>query len=138
MSLKQIFKIIKTLRHCKDYILYTISDNQDINKIYSSDNITSDDQAFIFNDIKNNLIEKLGFEQYGSNLKTYDYDLFNAYKEADFQLTRADYFETAYEYFKQVNNPNGGDANTTYMLYKRLLQLRDKYEKYMMELDNKK
>ncbi len=132
MKLKQIFNIIKQLKNCKDFIIYYSNKDDNIQSIYSSDNIDSDVQAMIFSDIKENLISKLGNEKYGEKLELYDKDLFDAYKEADFQMVKADYFETAYNYYKIVNDPNSGDANTTYMLYKRLLQMRDKYEKYLM------
>ena len=132
MKLKQIFNIIKQLKKCKDFIIYYSNKDDNIQSIYSSDNIDSDVQAMIFSDIKENLISKLGNEKYGEKLELYDKDLFDAYKEADFQMVKADYFETAYNYYKIVNDPNSGDANTTYMLYKRLLQMRDKYEKYLM------
>ena len=132
MKLKQIFNIIKQLKNCKDFIIYYSNKDDNIQSIYSSDNIDSDIQAMIFSDIKENLISKLGNEKYGEKLELYDKDLFDAYKEADFQMVKADYFETAYNYYKIVNDPNSGDANTIYMLYKRLLQMRDKYEKYLM------
>ena len=132
MKLKQIFNIIKQLKNCKDFIIYYSNKDNDIKNIYSSDNIDSDIQAYIFSDIKENLISKLGNEKYGEKLELYDKDLFDAYKEADFQMVKADYFETAYNYYKIVNDPNSGDANKIYMLYKRLLQLRDKYEKYLI------
>ena len=138
MKIKQILNIIKQLKTCKDFIIYMIPDNNtDIKHIYSSDNIDNDAQAIIFNDIKENLINKLGNETYGQKLEFYDKDLFDAYKEADYQMLKADYFETAYEYYKTINDPNSGDANRTYMLYKRLLQLRDKYEKYLMQNEKK-
>lgn len=138
MKLKQILNIIKLLKSSKDFIIYSISSDNNINPIYSSDNIDNDTQALIFNDIKENLINKLGNEKYGEKLELYDKDLFNAYKEADYQMLKADYFESAYEYYTQVNDPIGGDANKLYLLYKRLLQTRDKYEKYLMQIENEK
>ena len=138
MKLKQILNIIKQLKQCKDFIIYMVpkdipdNDYSTIKHIYS-DNIDEDTQAVIFNDIKENLIEKIGTDKYGEKLELYDKDLYDAYMESKAQRLKASYFETAYEYYKQVNDPNGGDANRTYSLYKRLLQLRDKYEKYLIQ-----
>ena len=132
MKLSQIFKIIKELRKSKDYILYIIPEDKkdNIENVYSSDSIDEDIQAFIFNDIKENLINKLGKDEYANRLEKYDKDLFNAYKEADFHYARANYLESSHEYYKIINDPNGGDANKTYMLYKKMLMDRDKYQKY--------
>ena len=127
------------MKSCKDFILYMVPENSadndysNLKHIYSSDNIDEDIQASIFNDIRNNLIDKLGNEKYGEKLELYDKDLFDAYKDLELYMLKSNYFETAYEYFNAVNNPNGGDANNTYILYKRLLQFRDKYEKYLMQ-----
>ena len=83
MKLKQILNIIKLLKSSKDFIIYSISSDNNINPIYSSDNIDNDTQALIFNDIKENLINKLGNEKYGEKLELYDKDLFDAYKDLE-------------------------------------------------------
>ena len=129
MKIKQLLNIIKLLKNTKNYIISTISQDNNINHIYS-DNLTEDEQAQIFNNIKENLISKLGNEKYGLKLEQYDNDLFNAYKELDYLTAKADYYQSLYEYNKTLNDPNSGDANYLYILYKRVFLNQDQYQKY--------
>lgn len=129
MKLTQITNLYKFLKKSKSYIISTIDSNNNLNSIYS-DNLDNDEQAKIFNDIKENLISKLGNEKYGLKLEQYDNDLFNAYKELEYLSVKSDYYESLYEYNKAVNDPNSGDANRLYMLYKQVLINQDKYKKF--------
>lgn len=129
MKLTQITNLYKFLKKSKSYIISTIDSNNNLNSIYS-DNLDNDEQAKIFNDIKENLISKLGNEKYGLKLEQYDNDLFNAYKELEYLSAKSDYYESLYEYNKAVNDPNSGDANKLYMLYKQVLINQDKYKKF--------
>lgn len=129
MKIKQILNIIKLLKKTKKYIISSISEDNNINHIYS-DNLNNDEQAHIFNGIKENLISKLGNENYGLKLEQYDNDLFNTYKEIEYLTIKSDYYQSLYEYNKALNDPNSGDGNYLFMLYKRMLLNQDKYQKY--------
>ena len=133
MKIKQLYKLFKLFKllKSKDFILYIISPDkpvENIQKYYSSDDIQPDYQAFIFNDIKENLVNKIGIDNYSSKLQDYDNDLYVAYRDLEYNSIKAEYYETAYNYYKSLNDPNSGDANKTFMLYKHLLQVKDKFD----------
>ena len=95
-----------------------------------SSNITEDFQHHIFNDSRVSLINNVTEEKYGESLEQYEPDLFNAYKEADYQIAKSEYLQAELDYYKLVNNPTSGDANVLYTNYRRLQQLKDKYENF--------
>lgn len=125
----QLFNILKNILKSKEYILYTKNKDNTINK-FNSNNIDIDFLNIANNDIKNDFISKVGEQNYGQELEKYDNDLFNAYKEADYQLARADYLEAELTYYKTVNDPMSGDANKLYMLYNRVVKLKEKLDSF--------
>lgn len=124
-----IFKLIKLLFSSKQYVIYVVNKNDEIIKKESS-NITEDFQHHIFNDSRVSLINNVTEEKYGESLEQYEPDLFNAYKEADYQIAKSEYLQAELDYYKLVNNPTSGDANVLYANYRRLQQLKDKYENF--------
>lgn len=124
-----IFKLIKLLFSSKQYVIYVINKKDEIIKKESS-NITEDFQHHIFNDSRVSLINTVTEEKYGESLEQYEPDLFNAYKEADYQIAKSEYLQAELDYYKLVNNPTSGDANVLYTNYRRLQQLKDKYENF--------
>ena len=124
-----IFKLIKLLFSSQQYVIYVVHKKAAILKKESS-NITEDSQHHIFNDSRVSPINNATEEKYGESLEQYEPDLFNAYKEADYQIAKSEYLQAELDYYKLVNNPTSGDANVLYANYRRLQQLKDKYENF--------
>lgn len=55
-------------------------------------------------EIKNEIVRTIGNDEYGANLDHIDYELAMAYKEADYQILRADTIKAELEYYKAAND----------------------------------
>lgn len=122
MSIKEIYNIVKKLRKTKKYVI--ITDEEIIT------NTDVEEQPEIRNRLSEYVISNMTPELYGAKLEQYDPDLFNAYKESDYQITRADYLEAQLNYVNAINNPNGEDGNKLFAMYKQLTQLKQKFENF--------
>ena len=129
MKLFKIFKLIKTLFTANDYVICYKSKNNDDNYIYS-DNIDKDWLYSLPYKFRNNILNKMGEADYVKNLQKYDIELYNTYKEIEYQIAKSEYFEAAHEYYRLINDPNSGSANKAYMLFERLKQLEQKYKSF--------
>lgn len=127
--MKNIFKIIKLLFSSKQYVIYAVNKKGENVKEQTSD-ITEDFQHYIYDDSRKSLIDSVGEETYGEKLESYEPDLFNAYKEADYQIAKSEYLEAELDYYKMVNNPMSGDANVLMTAYRRVQQLKNIYENF--------
>lgn len=127
--MKNIFKLIKLLFSSKQYVIYTVNKKGEQVKKQST-NIDEAFQHHIYDDARQSLINNVGQQKYGEKLESYEPDLFNAYKEADYQIAKSEYLQAELDYYKLVNNPMSGDANTLFVNYQRLQQLKKQYENF--------
>ena len=125
--MKLLFQIIKKIWKSKRYVI--ITENDEIIDIQYSDN-DIDWKSSIINKLNSNFIEEVTPEVYGRDLQKYNEELFNAYKECDYQMAKSNYLEAELEYQRAVNDPSGGDANKLYMMYSRLKKLKEIYENF--------
>ena len=127
--MKNIFKIIKLLFSSKQYVIYAVNKKgEQVKK--QSNNINEEFCHHIYDDARLSLINTVGEQTYGEKLETYEPDLFNAYKEADYQIAKTEYLQAELDYYKLVNNPMSGDANILFTSYQRLQQLKKQYENF--------
>ena len=125
--MKRLFQIIKKIWKSKRYVIITENDKS-IDIQYSDNDI--DWKSSIINKLNSNFIEEVTPEVYGRDLQKYNEELFNAYKECDYQMAKSNYLEAELEYQRAVNDPSGGDANKLYMMYSRLKKLKEIYENF--------
>lgn len=126
--MKNIFRIIKLLFSSKQYVIYAV--NKKGENVKEQTNIDENFQHYIYDDSRKSLIDNVGEQTYGEKLKIYEPDLFNAYKEADYQIAKSEYLDAELNYYKMVNNPMSGDANVLMTAYRRVQQLKDRYENF--------
>ena len=55
--------------------------------------------------IRNELFNKIGMQEYEQNLQEFEPDLYNAFIELNYNISRAEYVEAELEYTKSINNP---------------------------------
>lgn len=125
--MKRLFQIIKKICKSKRYVIITEND-ESVDIQYSDNDI--DWKSSIINKLNSNFIEEVTPEVYGRDLQKYNEELFNAYKECDYQMAKSNYLEAELEYQRAVNDPSGGDANKLYMMYSRLKKLKEIYENF--------
>lgn len=129
MKIKQIFKLLKQIKKAKQYILIT-QDNSNNIQSDESDNLDNEFLLNISTQLKNNVINNIGINEYSQKLQQYDPELFNAYKEADYQMVCSDYYKAELDYYKVLNDPMSGDANISFSLYKRLQEKKKQMENF--------
>ena len=56
-----------------------------------------------------------------------------AYKEADYQITRADYLDAELQYYKAANNPNGPLGNMLKVMWDRRCELKERLDAFEAE-----
>lgn len=100
-------------------VLYSLNNNPDLTFIRSA-----------FLSLRNHIVRTLGEEQYNTELERWDYDLAMAYKEADYHILRANYFEVMNQYINTINDPNGMKAPEARQLYMEAQELKEKYENF--------
>ncbi|MBO6271453.1 hypothetical protein J6O48_01595 [bacterium] len=132
MKIFKIFKILKKLYKSKNYIISFQEKDNTITEI--SDNIDNEWLGSVSQNLRNIIIDNIGEEEYGKHLDKYDIDLYNSYREIDYQISKSDYLEAAYDYYKLINDPNSGNANQAYIKYQNLKRLETIYK----SLENEK
>ena len=81
--------------------------------------------------LKNEIIRLIGNDAYGSNLEQIDYELAMAYKEADYQIARADMIQAELDYYKATNNLNiEFSGPRLYALWNHYLDMKKRYEAF--------
>lgn len=125
--MKRLFQLLKLLWKSKDYLIVT-EDNDNFNIQYSNNDF--DWQSNIINKLNNKFINDVTAEVYSRNLQKYNLELFNAYKECDYQMAKSNYLEAELDYQRAVNDPAGGDANQLFIMYSRLKKLKEIYESF--------
>ena len=123
--MRKLYQIFKKIWKSKNYII--ITDNDDI---YYSANNDIEWKSDVINKLTSDFINEVTPEIYGRDLQKYNLELYNAYKECDYQMAKSNYLEAELEYYKAVNNPDGGDAYKLFMMYNRLQKLKDIYENF--------
>lgn len=87
-----------------------------------------------FHRLRDQLIQTLGNEGYGARLDEIEPDLSMAYKEADYQIVRADYLDAELQYYKAANNPAGPSANMLKTMWDRRCELKERLDAFEVEL----
>ena len=125
--MKRLFQIIKKVWKSKRFLIVTENDDG-IDIQYSDNDI--DWKSGIINKLNSNFIEEVTPEAYSRDLQKYNEELFNAYKECDYQMAKSNYLEAELVYLGAVNDLSGGDANKLYMMYSRLKKLKEIYKNF--------
>ena len=84
--------------------------------------------------IKSQIINKIGQETYERQLERFDYDMAMAFKEADYQMARADYAEAELQYFRAVNDPYGAKAPQLKKMWDNVNRTKSRLEAFEEEL----
>lgn len=126
MKIAQLLKFIKSIWNT-EFIL--ITKDKVVTNIHTNNKI--DVYSNAITSLNEQIVNDLGQTVVQDNLEVLNNEMFNIYKEIDYQLCRADYLEAELLYNKEVNNPLGGDANKLYILYKKYMDLKKKYENFM-------
>lgn len=117
------------LSSATDYVVVT-KNEEDKNLRLSVLNEENDDFT---NDAKQQirqwLIEKLGAD-YDKNLEKYEPDTANAFKEADYQIARADAVDAELQYYKAINDPNGLKGMQLQHLWERVIEMKKRLDFY--------
>ena len=135
---KEVLEMLERLKNVKRANMeYINKDNDDV-KLYSTDDELNIDFAIAsFHRLREQIIHTLGNEKYSQNLSTIEPDLALAYKEADFQITRAEYLDAELQYYKAANNPNGPLANMLKKMWDRRCKLKEQLEIFESEIKEK-
>ncbi len=81
--------------------------------------------------LKNEIIRLIGNDAYCSNLEQIDYELAMAYKEADYQIARADMIQAELDYYKAANNLSMEFSGPRlYALWNHYLDMKKRYEAF--------
>lgn len=133
-KLAAILEVAKLLYDAKECLVFTSNvekpDPEQITFYSLTDNPTPEFEMGCRDIVKMDLVNRVGPEEYDKNIEYYDNDRAMLYKEADYHILRADYFEKYLEYYKRINDPNGDKANDTHRLYQQVMYLKEQYEKF--------
>ena len=79
--------------------------------------------------IRESLINKLG-EEYEMRLEEFDPDIATAFKEADYQIARADVAEAELQYYRAINDPNGPKSIQLQHMWERVIDLKKRLQAF--------
>jgi hypothetical protein len=152
ISDKESLEIYKSIQKSKDKtkileIAETLSDMEKCIILFSNNKEDKEHITFYTNDdeldieytrnckelIRDTLNNILTPQIYDRDLEYYEPYTALAFKEAEYQVMRADMLEAELAYYKAINDPNGPAASQTYALYERYMNLKERLEKFEKE-----
>ena len=127
-DLRKITEIIEMLVNMKQcVILFSEKTNQKQDILYyiSDDDIDVDFSANCKEVIRDDLVRRLG-DNYDRELERFEPYTAMAFKEADYQMLRADVLDAKLKYFSAINDAYGMSANATLGLWNHYNELKEK------------
>lgn len=113
------------------YILLKTADLNDKDAIEYI-NTDPDNDTFASNAkevIRESLINKLG-QEYEMRLEEFDPDIATAFKEADYQIARADAAEAELQYYRAINDPNGLKSLQLQHMWERVIEMKKRLQAF--------
>ena len=86
--------------------------------------------------IKNIIIERIGREQYDTNIDRMDAEVAQLYRESDYHMARAEWLDAELRYYKEANNPSGLGGNQLMNMWKRVQETRRVFEEIEREIQS--
>lgn len=133
-KLASILEVAKLIYGSKECIIFSSTEEkpsvENITFYSLSDNPSPEFEMGSRDILINDLVNRVGPEEFDRNIEYYDRDRAMLYKEADYHILRADYFEKYAEYIRRINDPNGNMAPETSRLYAMVMDLKNKYENF--------
>lgn len=123
--------IKRILENSKKYIIIAEIDGDNFEYISNDDEFDVDFRNQCKEIIREDIFNKIGPEAYEARLDVFETDLFNAFKEIDYQTARADYAEAMLEYTRAIN-----DINVSSMKSHNFQKLWNHVEERKRILDN--
>ena len=131
---KEAIEMFERLNNVSQANIEYINKGTDIVNLYSTDDELDVDFAIAsMHRLRDQLIRTLGNEGYGENLNVIEPDLAMAYKEADYQIARADYLDAELQYYKAANNPNGPQGNMLKVMWDHRCELKERLDVFEAE-----
>lgn len=133
-KLASVLEIAKIIYNAKECIILSSEVDKPVPEnitFYSlTDNPSPEFEMSCRDIIVNDLVNRVGAEEYDKNIEYYDNNTAMLYKEADYHILRAEYFEKYAEYIRRINDPNGNMAPDTARLYQQVMDLKQQYENF--------
>lgn len=131
-------KIKNFLLKIKRYVLLTEDYNGEFEYLSSDKEFDVDFRNTCKDIIREDIFNRIGQEAYSNRLDVFEPDLFQSFKELDYQTARADYFEAMYEYTRAINDINSAytKSESLQRLWNRVEEADKFYKQMEYQLNN--
>ena len=128
-KITEIIEMLVNMKQCVIMFSEKSNQKQDILYYISDDNIDIEFSANCKEVIRDDLIKRLG-DNYDRNLEKFEPYTAMAFKEADYQMLRADVLDAKLKYINAINDAYGMTANATLGLWNHYNELKHRLKDF--------